>query len=557
MAVGPVYPFTPPAPHAALLVNDEMALSVATPIGSAAGATTYRLARWFDFNGGIYTIKSVSADVASWLASISLNNARVLFNARLGESVVERVVFIPRGRKRLDILLTNVGSGASSCYVAFSIWQFGKLVYASSASGWVFDTAAIVDSAVPALGDRRLTFPLFPLLPNWAGGLTERIEWKSEVLSSESDVEQSRSLRRYPRRSIEASFLRGGVNRSRLDSFFLGVGKKELLLPLWHEQVYLTAALGQTYTFPTGTLALREFRNDDLVVAYRSPTDYELLTITPPDAGPPIGPPSDTIIFTTVPAGSWGPGDRIIPLRTAVLYDAVRFENQSDSVATAQARFDLIEPLTWPTPSWGPTPSLFGFVPNRSTALSIDFSRKTFTFDSETGPVDDTDVGDRARVGMRLNLTLFGRESVVALKAFLQSARGRGVRFWIPDFMKDIHLYDDIGGTQIDAVHSGFTEYILGPQAARTIIGIVYKDGSPTVYREVTNVTDEGAFERFHLGTSLPSATMASIALVTFMMPVRFDQDGFELHHHVDASAAMQTTLVVRSTDSTGMPAII
>lgn len=555
MPVGPVYEFTPPAPHNTSLVDGELALSVATPLASAAGATTYRLSRWFDFNGGIYTIRSVSADVASWLASITLNNGRVLFNTLIADGVLERTVHIPRGRKRLDILLTNVGSGASSCYVAFSLWQFGKVVYTSSADGWVRDTVAIVDADVPNPGDRRLSFPLFPLMPNWAGGVSERLEWKSEVMGSESDVEQRRSLRRYPRRSIEASFLRKGVARSRLDSFFLGTGKKELLLPLWHEQEYIPATLGATYTFAAGTLALREFLVGELVVAYASPTSYELLTVASA-AG-------DTITFSAAPVGAWPAGTLLIPVRTAQVYDEVRFENQTDNVATVQARFDLIEPHAWPIELFDPPGPLitswrnFTFQPNRSTALSMDYSRKTFTLDAETGPTEDTDVGDRARIGMRLNLTLFGRQDVVALKTFIQSARGRAVRFWIPDFMKDIHLYDDIGGTQIDAVHSGFTQYILGPQASRSIIAVVYKDGSPTVYREVLNVTDEGDFERFYLGASLPSAPMGSVERVMFMLPARFDQDGFELHHHVDASAAVQTTLVVRSTDSTGMPAII
>ncbi len=549
MAAGPVYAFTPPAPHDTALTDGELALSVATPIGSAAGATTYRLARWFDFNGGVYTIKSVSTDVASWLASVALNNSRLLFNARIGDAVVERTVFIPRGRKRLDILLTNVGSSASSCYVAFSIWQFGKLVYSSSASGWVFDTAAIADSAVPAIGDRRLAFPLFPLLPNWGGGITERIEWKSEVMPSESDAEQRRSLRLYPQRSIEASFLRGGVNRSRLDSFFLGTGKKELLLPLWHEQVHLASSLGGTYTFPAGTRVLREFLVGELLVVYRNPSLYELLSVASVSG--------DAITFASPPVGFWGAGDRIIPVRTAVLYDAVRFENQSDNVATVQARFDLVEPLSWPTPSWGSADRLFTFVPNRSTALSVDFSRKSFTLDSETGPIEDTDVGDRARIGMRLNLTMFGRQTVVAFKAFIQSARGRAVRFWIPDFMQGIHLYAPLGGLTFDAQHSGFTEYVISPQSPRRLIAIVLKDGSPTIYRNILDVTDEGQFERFHLDASVPATAIHEVQRIMFMLPARFDQDGFELQHHVGDSAAVQTTLVVRSADVAGMPAII
>jgi hypothetical protein len=136
-------------------------------------------------------------------------------------------------------------------------------------------------------------------------------------------------------------------------------------------------------------------------------------------------------------------------------------------------------------------------------------------------------------------------------------ARGRTVRFWIPDFMQSVHLHTNIAaGTSIDAKPAGFAENVKSPQDARSMLAIVFKDGSPTLYRTLLNVSDEGAFERFTVGSALPAIAMSAVEKIEFMLPARFDQDGFELHHNVDQSAAVQTTLVVRSAEKAGMPSL-
>ena len=140
--------------------------------------------------------------------------------------------------------------------------------------------------------------------------------------------------------------------------------------------------------------------------------------------------------------------------------------------------------------------------------------------DAQTGPVDVLDVGDRARVGMRMALRLFGRAKVVALKAFFMQARGRTVRFWIPDFMQSVHLHTNIAaGTSIDAKPAGFAENVKSPQDARSMLAIVFKDGSPTLYRTLLNVSDEGAFERFTVGSALPAIAMSAVEKIEFMLP--------------------------------------
>lgn len=550
MAVTPAYGFAVPAPAAASFTNGERAISVATPIGNAAARTTFYLSRWFDFHGGTYTFKVFCDDSAAFLASMSQNNGRVLFTHTIGAGTLEFTVYIPRGRKRLDVILNNLSTGVSPCYVAFSIWQFGAVVYASDSPLWVFDTAPIPDADVPAIGDERLSYPLFSVLPNWSGGVTERLEWRTEILTSESDVEQRRSLRRFARRTFEASFLRRGVQRQRLDNFFNGIGKREFLLPLWHEQFPLSTSLGSSLQFPTGTLALREFNVGDLAVVYAQHDEFEVLSVSAVNLS------TDTISFASAPSGSWGLGHRIMPLRVAYLMDAARFENLTDDVATVQARFEMRDPEKWPNPSWGYCSPLFRFSVDRRSPVSLDFSRNTFTLDNEIGRVDITDLAERTRLGMRVALTLRGRAQVNRFRAFLHNARGRAVRFWMPDQMQDISVAGDFSGTTFDAVPNGYSEYMVAPQESRRLLAIVFNDGRPNLYRTVNAVTRLGDFERFFVSPALPPIQREDVRQMMFIVPMRFDQDGFELQHPVDDSAVIRTTLVMRSTDRNEIPAV-
>lgn len=63
-----------------------------------------------------------------------------------------------------------------------------------------------------------------------------------------------------------------------------------------------------------------------------------------------------------------------------------------------------------------------------------------------------------------------------------------------------------------------------------------------------------GRVERFVLDAALPPIQNTRIERIQFVVPSRFDQDGFEFKHLVDESAAVQASLITRAVDGTGMP---
>jgi hypothetical protein len=349
MAVEQVWALSVPSEYAAAFTDGEQALSVASTIGGAAGPKDYHLARWFDLAGGVYTLKSVAADAAAWYVGPGDNTYRRFHTSVEADDVTSVSVYLPPGRQRIDIALQNIQSGSSRCFVAFSLSQGGVLVYASDEDDWVqTDSVAIpsrppLDSELPGIGDERLLLPVFSMLPNWANGINERLEWLTDVMPSEAEVEQRRALRRGPRRSIEASFLRSREKRAWLDNFLVGIGRRLFLVPLWFEQYKVPGGLtiGQTtLTFPADSLAMREFRVDDLVLIIdKDHLNYEVLRVAT------VTTASDEVELVSGPTRAWPAFSRVIPLRRARILEPTQLGNKTDAVATTSIRFTLTPEL--------------------------------------------------------------------------------------------------------------------------------------------------------------------------------------------------------------------
>ncbi|MBN0084789.1 hypothetical protein JTL67_35465, partial [Pseudomonas aeruginosa] len=92
------------------------------------------------------------------------------------------------------------------------------------------------------------------LVPDWADGVQESLEWLTELLTSTSGVEQRRSLRLSPRRSFEAEFYAEGRERVLLDLSLAGWGGRIWALPVWPD-IQLLASVTAAGAQPEPILA--------------------------------------------------------------------------------------------------------------------------------------------------------------------------------------------------------------------------------------------------------------------------------------------------------------
>lgn len=406
--------------------------------------------------------------------------------------------------------------------------------------------------------DERRALRVFTISPNWKGGILETLSWLTDVMSSEQAVEQRRGVRRWPRRMFEAGFLRQNAYRARLDNFLVGTGREVFLVPLWHEQ--FTLGSGRTdgiVVFPVGTLSTREFRQGDLVLVTNGDPDvFAILTVAA------INTSVDQIMLVgDGKAGFWPKGSRITPLRRAIITDQMTMTAPADRVGQSQIRFQLTDADSNFKASWGYCSPLWRFKPDRKEPIEFTYDRSAYMHDMDGGVVHITDPGGRAQITQSMKVKLFGREAVQGYRAFLYAARGRATRFYVPTFTADLHPTADLGGLSFETRLNGMNEYMRLPQDSRVLIGIVFTDGRPTIYRKIKTIApvldaNRQVGERYTVTLAVPPIRKQDIDRIMFIVPSRLDMDSIDILHVTDNAAAISSAVVTRSSILDGMPSL-
>jgi hypothetical protein len=542
MAATPAFDLALDVYLAEIFQSGEKTITFGDPPEVPAG--TYRLAKEFQVDEGVYNLKiHATGDVTVRIGTSEADMAVV--GTFFGGGVVSTQVYMPIGPQRLDFSLSHAVD-ATPAGITFSIYTANRLIYASAADGWVFDTAGYpTDADVPDAVDPRRLLPVMTLLPNWGPGISERIVFLTDVLESESGQAQTRALRAWPRRQFEAEFLRADEKRSRIDAFIVGLGRRPFLLPLWHEQYKPAAGIAAgapTLAFPAGTLEFREFSPGDLVLLIGTdPTDYEIVEVDLVDTA------TDTVTWVDAPLATWPAGSRVIPLRRAQIVEQLTMRNPINRAGVATLRFELLDNETPFTPAWnGPR---FDFPANWVSDIQFTYDRVSFTTDNEVGTPYIEDPSGSAFLGSRFSVLLRGREEVVRFRRFIAKARGRARRFFMPTQTDDLTLAANIVGAsnEFKALPIGYPSYATRIQEARETVEFVFNDGSDPLQVNVTNVEQDGDLEKYTTEIPLAPITTSQVKRIQFLVPSRFEQDAFELLHHVDEGAAVETQIVTRS----------
>lgn len=535
--------FAIPSPYALSFTNGEK--GVGQP---SAGAGEHRFARRFkQERTGLYMIKVWCSGAGSVWVGTNSGTLVKQFDAPANKVIVTQVL-LPAGDYRMDVRVGNASAGDT---VGFSvlIYHPDATLYTSDNEGWAYEVGAtLADVDMLPLVENDL--PVFSILPNWSSSVTERVQYLTDIPTSETGTEQRRSIRKHPRREFDASFLRSGPDRAHLDAFLLGIGARKFWMPLWQEQFRPSEAVtGSTVQFPAGTLEYREFRvGDKVLLTLGQVNDFEVLTVQS------LNYDTDVLSWVTPPVAPWPVGSRIIPMRRARAASQGTISAPTSNVGTSGLRFTLTDPDVRFGAAWGRCSPVWGFKINRSETLNFQFDRITYTTDNSVGPVEVLDPGDPT-VTMRSSVLLRGRQELVRMRRLIDITEGRAGRFYMPTGGQDIEPATDVfGGLSLDAKPAGYTDWLARRLWARAIIAVRVNDGPGPHYRFIENVERVGDVERFTLDRPLPELSRNQLVRIEFMVPSRFDQDGFEFIHKVDDAAAVTMSVVTRSVDGTGMP---
>lgn len=395
--------------------------------------------------------------------------------------------------------------------------------------------------------------PVWRLAPNWKSGVTETLEWLTDVLTSTSGAEQRRVLRRRPRRYFEFDVLVDGPQRSLLDQMLTSHGGRAWWLPVWHDPHVLTqtAAPGSTSLALTGLVDGELNAGDVAVLTDLSGFMFEIIEI-------------DEVTSTTVNLASattrlWRSGSFVFKAVRSRLVEQPKVTKLSDRVAATVAKFrvdpiagafvdapisDAVDSLTDSYRGY----SVLNEAPDESSTLNTDYLRLLIETDNKTAIPAVVDAGERSFAVQRFSWYLRGRSSHAAFRDMVSGLRGRAIPFWLPTFFADFDLVEDIAASDstITVALCGFTE-TGGPRPGRSVIRLLLQDGS-AVYREIVDSVSGDDFEVLEIDEAFEiDIPMKEIVQISFMDIARLDQDAVEIQHDTDIEGVSRVSVLCRT----------
>ncbi len=404
---------------------------------------------------------------------------------------------------------------------------------------WEFD-----NGEAPGLRITANRVIAWSFVPDWDRGVTERLTWATDILQSESLVEQRRALRIAPRREFEAPIIVEGRERQYLDLALFGWGSRVWALPVWHEIQTLAVDLpAGSSAIPCATADL-EFRAGGLALLRgESALAAEVVEI---DSVGPTG-----LVLKRPTQSAWPAGTRLYPARTAQLREAPALTRRTDRLITADVAFTVLDPSdvapSAPATLYRGRPVLEA-RPDESEDLTAQYARLLSELDSGMAAPLRTDIGARAMPVMSQRWLGLGRAERAAYRALLYHLRGRQRAVWVPTHTDDLTLIDAVGATAttLDIAHIGYTRFAQA-RAGRRDLRIELVDGT-VLHRRITASTELSTeVERLSIDAA-PGRAIAptDVARISWLVLCRLDSDTVEIHHLTDSEGAAQSALLFR-----------
>lgn len=373
---------------------------------------------------------------------------------------------------------------------------------------------------------------LFPWLadPDWSRGMTETLEWKTDVLQSPTGAEQRISRRLSPRRTFEFTTLVHDTGRQRFENMLWQGCAGTWAMPVYPDVFALPAAVSSGTTVLSIPTPGRDFSVGGTVL---------LKTDESPDATSRMATVAamtgDALQLVSPLTDNWPAGSLVYPVRPAVLTEPPSLSRLTDTATSAQVRFRIAEHNAF---SDAPVLTQYRGHPvletetDWSESVSASYQPLIRELDNSSGIPYRLDTAGRPFWKQTHSWFNVNRQAQMSLRQLLWYLRGRLRPIWVPSQMLDFSPMSAISGHSVDVIEAGFTE--LGIRPGRRDICILLADGSRH-YRRITAVSLVSGVERLVLDGDAISADQHQIVSVSLMTLVRQDADSVSWEHVTDA----------------------
>lgn len=404
---------------------------------------------------------------------------------------------------------------------------------------WVFDNGA--EAGLRITANRIIAWSF---APDWADGVVERLTWATDILQSESGVEQRRAIRLAPRREFEASMYVEGRERQLLDLALFGWGSRVWALPIWHEVQLLGVGVSAGALSITCSTQYLDFRAGGLAMlrgesAGASET-VEVDSVTP-----------GSLLLKRATQQTWPAGSRLYPVRSAQLTQQPDLARLTDTASSADVQFLVVEPCDWPElmpATLYRGRSVFETRPDEGEDLTSSYQRLLLTLDSGSAIPLMTDTANRAFPVQAHRWLEMGRAERAALRSFIYAMKGRQKAVWLPTHADDLTLVDIVSSlaSTLDIANVGYSRF-ASAKPGRRDIRIELWDGS-VYYRRITGSAELSSdIERIAIDATFGRQILPTDVLrISWLVFCRLDSDTVEIEHMTDSEGLAATQLVFR-----------
>lgn len=386
---------------------------------------------------------------------------------------------------------------------------------------------------------------VFGFPPNWANGLTERLEWLTDVMTMRNGTEQRVRLRTDPRRAFEFEVWEHGADVGLVDLLLCTWQSRVYAVPVWTDKSSLAAPVAAGAMVIAVATTDRDYHPEGLAIIGAGPRQTEAVEIAA------VAPEAITLKRAAMqnwPAGAW-----IAPARLGRLPARQPVTRPTAALSLARLRFEIDDLASTVAPviatSYRGADVLLR-QPNRIEDITAEYQRLVDVFDNDTGVQVVTDIPNRPFVVRSFQFLLRDLADVAAMRAWLAARAGRQVPFWMPTWERNVEVAAPVAidALAVTIVAQGFATYFQA-MPGRQDIALLHRDGT-WFFRHITAFEYvDGTVERIAIDEALGRACQPEeFALVCFLELARLESDAVEFHFETDSIA--QVSLATRRVDA-------
>jgi hypothetical protein len=401
-----------------------------------------------------------------------------------------------------------------------------------------------IEVPVPPITPAVIT--AWTLEPDWLNGVTERLLWKTDVLTSQTGYEQRRRLRNAPRRQIDAGFTLIGMDRRLYDSLMVGdPAAHNWHYPLWWEKYRLVAP---AHTGGTG-LAMDDLSYTEvtsgsvLMLRGTLPFVSEIVTVTGVAGG---------LVSLAAPlTRDWPKGSTVYLTKLCRMTGTQAGSRRADDAAQVTLTFDTIEPNEHP----GLPPADMGldylvldWTPNEADDLTTEYKRLMQEFDNQTTSVPiRRDLAGLSFMLQQFTYMVVGRKQLDELRGLLHFLQGKLLPLYVPTYFRDVELMPGFWAGPDDTIlavsRSGYTDFVnMVPQSRRMLL-FTFRDGTSSVHTVLeAAVVSDGQESLTMAEPFYRPISNTLISRICWLALSRQDQDEIEILHHADGTGPATVT---------------